>query len=418
MLFMLFSLFIRKKFKNSFTRINNSSYDYQRKINENYIAHPIIKHQYELGDAPLSISNKENYNKSGKWKLLVGPSIKGSWNSNNFIKTKALLTDENTLYVGLLADGDDATVWKFSHDKWDKIGGEGVRKSWNKANYVTVLEKYQNSIYAGVDNQIWQYRNGEWENITPSDILPKGVTVYSMEPHQGKLYVGLTGGKPSILIYNGKTWSLEKLNTKLTGATGIYELLSHTDGNLYAGTIMRLGFSAFVLKKEQGRWSVAGGNGVNNSWINTGNAAALSLTSYKEYLIVTFNRRPMAEGAFSPIWAFNGKSWNPVGARNIPPSWSKFENFNASINFNEKLIISAGGQPAGLSSLWEWRGDKWLQIAGNGINKSWGKNNQPLSNGLSNSEYIYRMVKSGNNALYLGFGDGLGMAQIWRYTTP
>ena len=403
----LFIIFCFKIFS-----LDSRSNDIQR-VNSNYLAHPIIKHQFLLGDANLKASNDLAINDLGKWELIGGKNTNNSWDYNYFEKTRALYVDSTGLYVGLLATERNASIWKFHEGVWKKIGGDKINQSWSNAKEVSKIHKYKGEIYAGVDNEIWKFSDSnKWKNITPKINLKSNIS--AMKSHKGKLYIGLNN-MPYLIHFDGKKWDKENLKLDLRTISGIYSLHSHTDGNLYAGTVMKVGFSALVLKKEKNKWKVIGGPNIKDSWINTGFIAALSFTSYKDNLIVTFNRRPMAGGLFSSIWAFNGDNWKPVGASKAPTTWEYLENFNASIVFNSKLLVSGGGKPAGLASLWEYNIDKWEIVAGFGVSGSWGRAGTTLSDGESISEHVYNMVKF-ENKLYLGFGDGKKMSQIWRYT--
>ena len=99
----------------------------------------------------------------------------------------------------------------------------------------------------------------------------------------------------------------------------------------------------------------------------------------------------------SPVWAWNGIEWKPLG---IPPeNWMGMNNFNALLNFNGTLLVSAASIPGKDPSLWSLDKNGFTQVNSLGS----------LSD--TPAQYIYRLVKWRGKVI-AGFGDGLDMAKF------
>ena len=297
----------------------------------------------------------------------------------------------------------------YDKKKWTQLV-EDNNKSWDKLTDVQVLKVHNGELYAGIDNTIWKLnKNNKWSHIiTLKNKNFSKLVAYSLESHNGYLYVGLIGKGSS--INRIKEGILENVSSGLEEHpnAGIYEMLNHTDGYLYA-TNISISNSTVVYKFDENNlnWTAIGGKGINSSWINNSFTYGLSMTSHKNLLFLTMNRHPKIYGKFSNIWAYDGKQWYAAGNKNPPKIWNEVDNFNASLSFKDILFIGAGGAPAGNATVWALNKNQWKLIGGKGINKSWGLSfPNSLTEDFRNSpmEYPYRF-KEFDNSIIVGFGD-------------
>jgi hypothetical protein len=352
-----------------------------------------IAHQAERGDADLRVDGSSPFG-AASWR-----EIGGDWSEAR--KTKALGTYDDDLCVGL--QGRRAEVWCFDGDSWGRIG------EWPDLTYVHALLPHADALVAGINEQVWTYDGARWANLE----APTGSDdAYALASQDDTLFVGAYGSGARVLAYDAAGWREASTGLPTTGFTGIYELWTHSDGMLYAGLSSTLG-ATMVYRLEDARWMPVGGRGLNGSWQSDVSTYAFSFASLQDQLIVTLNRHPMAAGSFSPVWAFDGHEWHPVGAASVPSIWGEMDSYNAAIAWRGRLYIGAGGAPAGNASVWELDSAGWREVGGHGVNGSWGPGR--MSNTADASrEYVYRLIEW-RDALVVGFGDGPGAAQVWLY---
>jgi hypothetical protein len=375
-----------------------------------YLAADIENYQASRGSPPgiaSSIPNTDDL----KWQKIDVP-----WDEAKFIKTKALAVYQGNLVVGLLGERSTA-VYLFDGESWRLLGDNRI-SGWEKFNYVQTLTVHDERLYAGINNEVWAYddTNDTWTKAGGAFPWTDG-TAYSLRTHNGSFYLAVMGKKPSIYKLQNDEWHAVIRGLDAFDGDGIYDLWSHSDGNLYASLAATTGSTViFRLNPKTETWEPIGGKGINGSWTSGGFKYGLSMASHQNFLIVTANRHPQIPGNFSSIWAFDGTQWFPVGAEGAPQIWGEMNNFNASISINGNLIVGGGGHPAGNASIWLYRKHGWELIGGFGVNSSWGPNfPHTLTDSFRSTaaEYPYRLIEW-NGDVIAGFGDALGAAQVWR----
>lgn len=371
-----------------------------------------VRYQHKRG--PANLSGGPDVFPKGKWVKIAGTGEHGSWDARRFTKTKALSSFANDLFVGLCGSGG-AQIWRYDGAKWTK--------SWPSTKIedecVHVLLRAGGALYAGVDDRILRFSNGSWQEIgAPGKVgyWTRGAfqRAYSMATFDGNLIVGTSRPAAAYLYRQGK-WHRLTRGTAIesTRYRGIYELISHSDGALYAGMISAAGATS-VFKYDGEGWTRVGGDGLNGSWRSPGATYVLSMASFRNRLIVGTNRHPVVKGAFSSIWAFDGKEWQPIGIEAVPPRWGRMHNFNALHVYRNHLVAGGGGHPAGNASAWVLGSKPW-QFGGNGVRSSWGGEDGRLTaSPPAPGEYVYRFT-SWRGSLVAGFGLGPGTAQVWQY---
>ena len=332
------------------------------------------------------------------------------------------------LVVGLQSmKPGNALIYIYKKKKWvlltiDKNNDND--KAWEKLDSVKVIKVHNGKLYAGINNTLWNLnKDNEWSLIkTFKNKNSYEQLVYSMESHNDYLYVGLVNKEKisknvSIFRLNKSSWEKVNLGLDEHPNRGIYEMQSHTDGNLYASNIS-VSNSTVVYKLDEKnlKWNAIGGKGINGSWINSSFTTGLSMSSHKKLLFITMNRHPKIYGKFSSIWAYDGNQWYAIGNKNPPKIWNEVDNFNASLSFKDIFIIGTGGKPAGNASVWALNNNQWKLIGGKGVNQSWGLNfPHSLTKDFRNTsyEYPYRFIEF-NNSMIVGFGDAINASTLWQ----
>jgi hypothetical protein len=370
------------------------------------------------------VNNIENYQNTRKpnkvisevkdniifdWKELEVP-----WDKSKFERTKALTVWNDSLVVGLEgAKIKGASIYIYDKKKWLKLIGDN-NNVWDNLTKVSVLKVHNGELFAGIDNTIWKLnKEKKWSLIktfTNQD-------AYSMASHNGYLYVGLIGKGSSIYRLNKSSWEKISLGLDEHPNSGIYEMFSHTDSNLYASNISTSNSTVvYKLDEENLKWTAIGGKGINASWINSSFTYGYSMSSHKNLLFVTMNRSPKVYGKFSSVWVYDGNQWYAIGNKNPPKIWNEVDVFNTSLSFNDIFFIGVGGSPSGNASVWALNNNQWKIIGGKGVNQSWGLNfPHSLTEDFRNTstEYPYKFIKF-NNSMIVGFGDAWNADTLWQ----
>ena len=312
-----------------------------------------------------------------------------------------------------------ASIYIYDKKKWTKLIANNNDGVWGELNRVFVLKVHNGELFAGINNTLWKLdKKNKWSLIKTFEnkSFPR-LAAYSIETHNGYLYLGLTGKGSSIYRMNDDIWENVSSGLDKHPNNGIYEILRHTDGNLYASNIS-IANSTVVYKFEEKnlKWTAIGGKGINASWINSSFTHGLSMSSHNKLLFVTMNRHPKIYGKFSNIWAYDGNQWYAIGNKNPPKVWNEVDNFNASLSYKDIFFIGSGGTPAGNATVWALNNNQWKLIGGKGVNNSWGVNfPNTLTNDFRNTptEYPYRFVEY-DNTMIVGFGDASNAATLWQ----
>lgn len=366
---------------------------------------------------------KHTLSLNGSWKQIGGDQSNGGWDAEFFQKTKALEVHADKLCTGLMGTKPDgADVWCLDGDKWSQIGGDGLRGSWSGGLYVTFLYSHRAALYAGVDSEIWRFKNNKWEKIAKLEMPGKTCLAYSAAAISDTVYFGSLNCGLQLHQLDSTGLSQTPLGLApeiLSQYLGIYELQAWRNELVIGAAASDYGTGGvFTYRPKLGTLKI-GGDGVNGSWINTGFAWPESFTIHRGNLIVSFGKTPVVNEVISPVWSFDGTRWAPLGLDMMPGLWRKMVDFNAVKSINGTLLVAGGGLPGGLASIWHMDSEgRFQQLGGHGIAKSWGaKNGEMLgrtSYDQSGAEYIYQIEKW-HDRIVVGFGDGPGMAQIWLY---
>ena len=391
-----------------------------RSMVDAFVAHQTLRGAatFARSDSPFETVRR------GSWTRIAGAGERGSWRSGYFQKTKAMAVHGGLLCTGLMGQVDgDAEVWCFDGVRWTMLGGRGVNGSWEDHFNVHFLLSTGADLFAGVVDELWRWDGSTWHNLGSVSLPGARCQAYTGAVHNGALYLGTMDCGFRMFKYDDAGFRLETFGLGADEAralnvryNGLYQLHRHADGKLYVGTVANFGSTSIFYIGDQDRLTGVGGDGLNGSWINPGFSFLLNFSTYKDKLIAVMARTPMVAGKFSPVWAYDGKEWQPVGQQQLPQRWHDMINFNASNIYRDRLIVGGGGLPAGNASAWILNdAGQFEELGGHGVNGSWGKPGQwqPMIPGHS-AEYIYRFLVW-EDKLVAGFGDGVGMAQIWIY---
>ena len=356
---------------------------------------------------------------NGHWSPLGGTDGSHSWERTKAKRARALIVHNGQLWVGV--DGGHeghAALYALKNGSWSQVGGGG--RGWSRGQEVHTLCAHAGMLYAGVSSavqgaQLWRTETGnDWERVGH---WPNQFTVSAMCEYESSLYVALCGGKTDIeapiFAYDGRWRDVGGAGVWQRGYLGAYDMHVH-DGELYAGFISWGWFGGHVWRLSNGP-EMLGGDGRRDSWRAC--SAVLRLRSSGGELIAIMNREPQAPGNFSNIWAFNGEVWAPLPA--LPAACAQLYSFNALCTYKRKLVIGAGGRPAGRAGIFYLDGETWRRLGGQGINESWGRplyRDQfvPLANHRA-TEYVYQFCEF-EGSLITGFGASQGCGQVWRFS--
>lgn len=357
---------------------------------------------------------------NGRWSPLGGTDGSHSWERTGAKRARALLVHKDRLWVGIDSGRKGpAALYALKDDLWTQVGGGGL--GWSHGQEVHTLCAHAGLIYAGISSkeqgaQLWRTDDGsDWERVGH---WPDQFSVSAICDYEGSIFVALVGGKMDvrapILAHDGEKW-------RDVGDSGVwqrdylcaYDMHVH-GGEFYAGFIGQGWFGGHVWRLSNSP-ELIGGDGCRQSWQT--NSTVLRLRSVGGKLVAIMNREPQAPGNFSNIRVFDGEQWSFLPA--LPAACAQLYSFNALCHYKGKLVIGAGGRPAGRAGVFYLDGVIWRRLGGHGVNESWSPplyrdQFAPLSNNRA-AEYVYQFCEYEGD-LIAGFGASRGCAQVWRFS--
>ena len=118
--------------------------------------------------------NGEIYRFDGsRWERIAGQGHDGSWDASHSVTwVYKLLSFDGDLYAAIARHGVrnrrwTGEVWRLREGHWERLGGDGVRGSWNLAtnNVVTSMIAYQGKLLIGYNCQARQQDTDRFGNV-------------------------------------------------------------------------------------------------------------------------------------------------------------------------------------------------------------------------------------------------------------
>jgi len=108
-----------------------------------------------------------------RWERVAGEGVNGSWDRDSAAMwVYELCQIEGILYAAIGRQGPRSRrwigeVWQFADERWERVGGEGVRGSWDPegVNLVTSLLAYQGKLVIGFNTPGVTLRKGAFGNV-------------------------------------------------------------------------------------------------------------------------------------------------------------------------------------------------------------------------------------------------------------
>ncbi|MBG89908.1 MAG: hypothetical protein CMO80_23840 [Verrucomicrobiales bacterium] len=119
-------------------------------------------------------SNGEIYHHDGKsWERISGDGLRGGWDrSHTTTWIYKLISFRGDLYAAIGRHGVDGRrwsgeVWRLADGRWERIGGSGVRGSWNPktTHLVTSMIVHRDRLLVGYNCQACPQRDGRMGNV-------------------------------------------------------------------------------------------------------------------------------------------------------------------------------------------------------------------------------------------------------------
>jgi hypothetical protein len=399
------------------------------------------------------------------WAQIGGDSLNSGW-TTNFETVRSLRYIDGTLYAGLGDTAGDADFWAWNGTSWTQIGGDAINGSWG-AGYEAVyaIGTDGSNIYAGLgssngDGEVWRYDGSSWTKVGGDGVNGSwptnfGDSVLTLPNNGSTVYAGTydTAGGGYMYSWNGTEWTVlggQYINNSWGYfGQGSVEVLQVSGEYLYAGLGLATG-SAQIWRTDGSSWSLVGGQGVNDSWLENTYEQISSMSSHEGNLYVGLGTTTND----GEVWMWDGSSWTQIGGDSLNDGWTTgFEEVNALASFGGDLYAGLGnsnndaevwrwdgatwekiggdslnsgwttnydrvsaltvlkgrliaglGAGTGEAELWQWDGSAWEKIGGDGFNDSWD----------STFEQVESLIQLNNN-LYVGLGNSTGDAEVWEY---
>lgn len=323
--------------------------------------------------------------RSDAWTMVGGDGVNSSWTASAVRDSiYTLETNGTVVYVGLGHEGATSAggaVWELTPDTtWVEIGAQGDFD--HGSHRVAILYRFGGVLYAG--------------------LLSTGAHTGMLESYDG------TAGNWTSLInapntqLPGSLFFQQGISGIAANGTTMYIATHCTGGTTHGSRVFSATIGTWV-------WTEIGGDGTNSSWTDTGvGRTMLWWINGKLHAYFTPNTGQIQ------VWEFDGAStWTKIGGDGVNNSWDSSQ--DAAARRPDGGLTADGtylyAQVAGDTSeggVWQrpLAGGDWEHIAGNAQNSSW-------DNGDATSGGKPRVWSS---VLYGGTGGSADEAELW--TTP
>lgn len=351
------------------------------------------------------------------WSRIGGDAVNSSWANSTYEYVFSMSVYGGNLYAGLGLTANDAEVWRWNGSAWSQVGGDSLNSGWT-TNYELVYGMTSDAsyLYAGLgssngDGEVWRYNGTSWSKIGGDSVgsgwtTTQGDMVYGLTVSGGNLFAGVsdTGGNATMWSHNGTSWT-QIGGGGVNNSWGYYnlqsvEVMTVSNGYLYAGTGVSVAGNAMVWQFDGSSWSQIGGQGKNSSWASNTYENVFSMIHYAGELYVGLG----TTANDAEVWKWNGSVWSKVGGDSLNSGWTtNFEGVYSMAVLNDYLYVGLGASTTD-AEVWRWNGSTWSKIGGDGVSSSWN----------TTYEVVYSLGVY-NGALLAGIGNSTGDAEVWSY---
>jgi hypothetical protein len=398
----------------------NSAFDSTQSVPASVFDKGNYKLYFDDTDGKLKFDLTPNTAKS--WSKLAEGVGNGDWSDHGTNYVSSTVVWNNELYAGLVGAAGAGEVWKYSGSgsSWTKIGGDGVRSSWNGADYEGVygLAVYNNELYSGLgsssyDGEVWKYdgtswtkiggdgQNSSWSSASNSYYLVRDLVVYA-NTLCASIYSAYAGDA-EVWSYDGSSWT--KIGGDGVGSSwatsyeSVWSLATNGSTTLYAGLGASAG-DAEVWGYDGTTWTKIGGDAANSSWADATYEQITSLA----YIGTTLYAGLSTSGNDAEVWIYDGTTWTKIGGDSINSGWTtNYESVYAITALGSSVVVGLGDS-SGDAEVWSWSGSAWTKIGGDNTNSGW--------TGIENR--VYSMSVIGTD-LYAGLGGDVNEGTVWKW---
>jgi hypothetical protein len=236
----------------------------------------------------------------------IGGTASGNWGTASYTTVSSMATYKGSLYVGI---GNNAAglaeVWRYSGSgtTWTKVGGDGINSGWANTKYedAPTLVVWNNKLVVGLGSTGSGTPNNDAEVWACTDCDSSPVWAQIGGDSNGSDNLG---------------W-LDAGNYDRVRSMAVY------NGDLYAGLGLSTG-DGEVWKYNGTTWSQVGGDGLNDSWLDSYVEDVTTMVVYRGKLYVstgnTANSDAMVwsygdNGFLQSSTASHDANWHHVAAR-------------------------------------------------------------------------------------------------------
>lgn len=378
-----------------------------------------MEHLHQRASQPLTLATpvrRSPFSEAGVWEKIGGTP--DDWGHG--YKIRGLVEFEGELFVTVSGGAKDGTVWSYDGQRWKcRLEGPGC-----DVNALVVANDRLYLALAGNTGGLYRLDPDGFRRILfEQEPGPGSIGGYSLGVYQGAVYLGcdcppnlyrLVEGKLRCVAGQGQddSWSAAH------GYGSVYVITTYR-GDMYVG-LARTTYgplSASVWSFNGVSWSEIGGNGIRKSWIHPHICYVLDLVEYQGLLVAALTRPKSLPGCASSLYAFDGATWRPLVADELPGLYSQSHIPNHMVVWNQRLYVATGDIYRRVTAIWELQEQgRWRQVAGNTEFPAWQTSAERVASTASRStgHWIYRMALYGD-ALYAGLSGSLGGAELWRY---
>jgi hypothetical protein len=210
----------------------------------------------------------------GRWEKIGGDGVRGSWNDRRYTGVYELWPHtDGELYVGLIGRPGPSAVHRYDGSRWEQVAGDGLRDSWRNAGAThpfsfasyqgrLVVSMNRHPLIAGQFSSVWSFDGEAWRPVGVGRIPSAWGRMHN--------YNALAVYRDHLLIGAGgdpagyaSVWSLDgDGGLRQIGGAG---LLGSWDGSDQRARVRRVTSTEYVYRLVEWRDSVIAGFGTGRN---------------------------------------------------------------------------------------------------------------------------------------------------------
>lgn len=231
----------------------------------------------------------------------IGGTASGNWGVSSYSTVNSMATYRGSLYVSVGGTAAGlAEVWRYggSGTSWTKVGGDAINSSWANTKYEDIynLVVWNDKLVAGLGYSGSGTPNNDAEVWACTDC---------------------DGGSPNWSQIGGDSNGSDGMGWLDAGNYDRVRSLAVYNGDLYAGLGLSTG-DGEVWRYSSGSWTQIGGDGINNSWLDTNIEEVSTMAVHRGKLYVSTGNTANID---AQVWSYGDNGFLQSSTATQDTNW-------------------------------------------------------------------------------------------------